>query len=205
MSFSFFLTAQRHAVLKEDIGRDYPEISPSNRVEALARGLGFRTNASCRAALDASPRVTPQPAAFLDFLESKGFPRDGRGFGWSVAKHDPRPHDQPRLAATVDAESRRPWYSPCIVIPGKGVLHADETAGPWSRETTEEAALSQLLEEIQNMTFTVPHSGTDSPWYQRFWIDTIPRGTLSGRSYHMMYIGMGHWMIDFGPALPNQH
>ncbi|MDA9440194.1 hypothetical protein XH98_13890 [Bradyrhizobium sp. CCBAU 51745] len=51
-----------------------PDVKSSHRVEALARGLGWSTNASMRAALAAAPTgAAPDEGAFRDYLRLHSF------------------------------------------------------------------------------------------------------------------------------------
>ena len=55
-------------------GHRSPTSTSSHRVEALARGLGWATNASMRAALAAAPAETgPDEGAFLEYLRRHSF------------------------------------------------------------------------------------------------------------------------------------
>lgn len=59
-------------------GHCSPTLKSSHRVEALARGLGWTTNASMRAALAAAPAETgPDEGTFLDYLRLHSFDAPG--------------------------------------------------------------------------------------------------------------------------------
>jgi hypothetical protein len=60
--------------MKDALRASLPDVKSSHRVEALARGLGWATNASMRAALAAAPAETsPYEGAFLDYLRQHSF------------------------------------------------------------------------------------------------------------------------------------
>jgi hypothetical protein len=62
--------------VKRELGHLLPEVKSSHRVEAMARGLGYQTNASLRAKLQngAAPCALDEEA-FADYLTSKDFPK----------------------------------------------------------------------------------------------------------------------------------
>jgi hypothetical protein len=60
--------------MKADLRAALPDVKSSHRVEALARGLGWRTNAAMRATLAAGPVATgADEDAFLDYLGEHSF------------------------------------------------------------------------------------------------------------------------------------
>ncbi len=60
--------------MKDALRASLPDVKSSHRLEALARGLGWATNASMRAALAAAPAETaPDEGAFLDYLRRNSF------------------------------------------------------------------------------------------------------------------------------------
>jgi hypothetical protein len=60
--------------MKDALRASLPDVKSSHRVEALARGLGWATNASMRAALAAAPAETASDeGAFLDYLRRHSF------------------------------------------------------------------------------------------------------------------------------------
>ncbi len=74
------LTEHTLAALKGDLARALPAIKSSHRVEALARALGFATNAALRAALidQTVCRVGLDATAFSRFLADRADPVDTR-------------------------------------------------------------------------------------------------------------------------------
>ena len=59
--------------MKDELRRCIPEVKSSHRAEALARGLGWNTNASMRASLVSSPSERDVvPAAFYAYLAEHG-------------------------------------------------------------------------------------------------------------------------------------
>lgn len=64
--------------MKDALRASLPDVKSSHRVEALARGLGWATNASMRAALSAAPAETsPDEGTFLDYLRLHSFDAPG--------------------------------------------------------------------------------------------------------------------------------
>ena len=62
------------ACLKTALRAEIPEVKSSHRAEALARALGWKTNAAMRAALAAGTAgCRPDPVAFSAYLGSRGF------------------------------------------------------------------------------------------------------------------------------------
>lgn len=60
--------------MKDFLRASLPDVKSSHRAEALARGLGWLTNASMRAALAAAPaEVGPDEAAFQSYLGEHSF------------------------------------------------------------------------------------------------------------------------------------
>lgn len=61
--------------VKADLARSLEEVKSSHRVEAIARGLGFRSYAALRAASQqpAPPTATVTGAAFVSYLGEHGF------------------------------------------------------------------------------------------------------------------------------------
>lgn len=60
--------------LKAELGRILPDVKSSHRVEAMARGLGWDTNAALRSALaDSSARCSVDCHAFTGYLKEHGF------------------------------------------------------------------------------------------------------------------------------------
>jgi hypothetical protein len=60
--------------MKDALRASLPDVKSSHRVEALARGLGWATNASMRAALAEAPaETTPDEDAFLEYLRQHSF------------------------------------------------------------------------------------------------------------------------------------
>ena len=66
--------ARPYAAVKTELRMSLPDVKSSHRVEALARGLGWATNASMRAALALEPcdRIADS-AAFHVYLAKRGF------------------------------------------------------------------------------------------------------------------------------------
>jgi len=61
-------------ILKKELGLLLPDVKSSHRVEAMARGLGWNTNAALRAELSAAPSVrTVDEATFASYLADHGF------------------------------------------------------------------------------------------------------------------------------------
>jgi hypothetical protein len=72
MKSTITLTDIEH--MKDTLRVSLPDIKSSHRVEALARGLGWATNASMRAALATEPVETgPDEGAFLGYLRQHSF------------------------------------------------------------------------------------------------------------------------------------
>ena len=72
MKSTITLTDIEH--MKDALRASLPDIKSSHRVEALARGLGWATNASMRATLTAAPAETvPNEGVFLDYLRQHSF------------------------------------------------------------------------------------------------------------------------------------
>ncbi|WP_298253220.1 hypothetical protein [Bradyrhizobium sp.] len=64
--------------MKGALRASLPHVKSSHRVEALARGLGWQTNASLRVALVAAPtEVSPDESAFLGYLREHSFDAPG--------------------------------------------------------------------------------------------------------------------------------
>lgn len=64
--------------MKDALRASLPDVKSSHRVEALARGLGWTTNASMRAALATAPAGTaPDEGAFQDYLRQHSFDAPG--------------------------------------------------------------------------------------------------------------------------------
>lgn len=64
--------------MKDALRALLPDVKSSHRVEALARGLGWATNASMRAALVAAPAETsPDEGTFLGYLRLHSFDAPG--------------------------------------------------------------------------------------------------------------------------------
>jgi hypothetical protein len=60
--------------MKDALRASLPDVKSSHRVEALARGLGWATNASMRAALAAAPaEICPDEGVFLEYLRQHSF------------------------------------------------------------------------------------------------------------------------------------
>jgi hypothetical protein len=60
--------------MKADLRTALPSVKSSHRVEALARGLGWRTNAAMRAALAGGPiEIVADDNAFRDYLREHAF------------------------------------------------------------------------------------------------------------------------------------
>jgi hypothetical protein len=60
--------------MKADLRAALPDVKSSHRVEALARGLGFSTNAAMRAALASGPvEADAEEDAFLQYLREHSF------------------------------------------------------------------------------------------------------------------------------------
>ena len=60
--------------MKADLRGALPDVKSSHRVEALARGLGWRTNAAMRSELASGPRVAgADDDAFLEYLREHSF------------------------------------------------------------------------------------------------------------------------------------
>ncbi len=77
MKLSITLSDVEH--MKADLRAALPDVKSSHRVEALARGLGWSTNAAMRTALGFGPVVaTADEDAFLEYLREHSFdgPRD---------------------------------------------------------------------------------------------------------------------------------
>ena len=67
--------------------RELPRVKSSHRVEALARGLGWSTNAAMRAELAEAPLPrTVQPDAFVAYLEKHDFAVKGYHFAQAVRR-----------------------------------------------------------------------------------------------------------------------
>lgn len=72
MKSTITLTDIEH--MKDALRASLPDIKSSHRVEALARGLGWATNASMRATLTSAPlEISPDEGAFLEYLRQHSF------------------------------------------------------------------------------------------------------------------------------------
>jgi hypothetical protein len=72
MKSTITLTDIEH--MKDALRAPLADVKSSHRVEALARGLGWATNASMRAALTAAPaEAVPNEGVFLDYLRQHSF------------------------------------------------------------------------------------------------------------------------------------
>ncbi len=74
--------------IKHHLGKAFPSVSPSKRIEAAAKGLGYNSYAAMRKQLSIAPScVAPNETVFLKSLglESAN-DNDGRGFSRSMAK-----------------------------------------------------------------------------------------------------------------------
>ena len=85
-------------ILKRILGQALPEVKSSHRAEAMARGLGWGTNAAMRAALAGAPaNQTIEPVAFTDYLAKRDFIANERVFPnavlsaqiWAVREANP--------------------------------------------------------------------------------------------------------------------
>jgi len=74
------VTREALEAIKADLRRTLPEVKSSHRAEAIARGLGCRTNAGMLAALaNGRAECVPNPDAFITFLAERGHAAvDGR-------------------------------------------------------------------------------------------------------------------------------
>lgn len=109
------LTSAMLAKTKRLIGQSCPGIKSSHRSEALARGIGYGTNAALVAALGQAPSVTAKPSrlAFESFLSGLGYDvamlqvsllsdavRLGTGAPWKMSCEEvadlPADRDRPR-------------------------------------------------------------------------------------------------------------
>jgi hypothetical protein len=72
--------------MKIRLGKALPDVKSSHRVEALARGLGFQTNAAMREAIRAGEVfVLADGGPFLSYLRERGFHVDVMHFHRAVA------------------------------------------------------------------------------------------------------------------------
>lgn len=68
-------TLPKIEILKKEIILLLPDVKSSHRVEAMARGLGWNSNATLRADLADGPQVrTVDEARFTTYLTEHGFP-----------------------------------------------------------------------------------------------------------------------------------
>jgi hypothetical protein len=73
--------------IKADLTKALPEVKSSHRVEAIARGLGFDTNAALRAAIEnETTERQVDGAAFMAYLKSKEFAVSERAFYVAAAR-----------------------------------------------------------------------------------------------------------------------
>lgn len=88
--FVLQLPISAHVVeqLKLNLARSIPHVKSSHRVEALGRGLGFRTYASLLAAsrLREPPVATARALGFVEYLCEHGFQVDGRNLYRAAAQ-----------------------------------------------------------------------------------------------------------------------
>ena len=74
MMMNIKLTYQHHKSMKIELGKRLPSVKSSHRAEALARGLGFKTNAALVATLGAVLiDVKANNAAFTGYMRDRGF------------------------------------------------------------------------------------------------------------------------------------
>ena len=110
-------------VLKTDLRAAIPTIPAAHRVEALARGLGFNTNAAMRAALAIRPRdLVPDDEAFQAYLADRDLRADPRTLRRTLARLG--------LRRAMDAE-------PQLTITGYGIA--------WDFYKTPEATREALM------------------------------------------------------------
>lgn len=73
--------------IKERLASMIPDVRPSDRVEAVARGLGYRTYAAMRASADAAnnivPPAKPDPSKFRAYLVDLGYEIEYEGCSWA--------------------------------------------------------------------------------------------------------------------------
>src|SRR4051812_665813 len=88
--------------VKDELRQSLPDLKSSHRTEALARGLGWSTNAAMRAALTEGPSdCVTDPGAFDAYLVERGFVSPARALldcilraqiGAVMAMHDRLTH-----------------------------------------------------------------------------------------------------------------
>ena len=75
------------ADIKSRLAELIPDVWSSDRLEALARGLGFRTYASLRATTDAAGQITPpgkpDTTGFLRYLADLGYDVRSGSYSWA--------------------------------------------------------------------------------------------------------------------------
>jgi hypothetical protein len=194
----------RHAGMMDRLSRKYPDLPRGAIREALARGLGYPTDAALAAAMTPSAGVTYAPSAFHDALGTTRALTGRDPFDEAYASLVARPRlDRgiPRLAMVTWDGS---WQSIVAVFPELGCAALDPGCGEM-RYTTKEALIVTLVGIVarQGGMAMSPRCGTDKAWYARFWKSigeeswqwVLPDGTVAEE----IYVGMGHWMTDLGP------
>jgi hypothetical protein len=74
-------------VIKADLRLSMPDVESSHRIEAIARGLGWSTNAAMRVALAHGPvERDVDPGAFTSYLAGRGIPGDSRPLTQAVLR-----------------------------------------------------------------------------------------------------------------------
>ncbi|MFG1316168.1 hypothetical protein [Xanthobacter autotrophicus] len=81
------ITANDVEDMKAELRATLPEVKSSHRIEALARGLGWNTNAAMRARLaNGSAEVSTNEGAFLGYLQEHGFDSEPGRLARTLAK-----------------------------------------------------------------------------------------------------------------------
>lgn len=71
---TFLISLNSVQQIKKQLGQKIPDVKSSHRVEAMARGFGWKTNAALRAALMCAPtRCSVDDEAFEKYLAERGF------------------------------------------------------------------------------------------------------------------------------------
>ena len=206
-------------LIKAQLTQSLPDIKSSHRVEALGRGLGFRTYAALRASAQAPTTVTVRGAPFSAYLEEHGFEVDTVHFYRAAARV--------AIQGVLDAEPRLHIYGIGFGRPQRNAdgsrqtpqqQHADfqEHRGECIGEHAAEAFLRSLallgrvketrtirsgtgsyrLKHIaENYVCTYPEGGKLGPAY-------VPNGMLIAAALHMGF-RYKTFVDDFGYDTPN--
>lgn len=87
-TLKLILTSKLLDEIKTDLRRTLPEVKSSHRCEAIARGFGYNTYASLKAALNSNVdvHVEANGISFREYLKGKNFTCDARPFFIATAR-----------------------------------------------------------------------------------------------------------------------